>query len=99
MKTDWTPLVHAALAALVQLMVWLVSGNPWAGGALACCMWLAREITQAEARYPAKVGGSWHQWLRGFHPKAWDKGSVLDVLVPVLACAALGFTLRAANMI
>lgn len=86
---DWTPLIHAALAAAVQALVGLLTGNWWLGGALACTWWIAREHTQAEYRWIEQFGqgqrAAMPQW-GGFDLRIWNVGSVLDWLVPVLCC-------------
>ena len=89
---DWTPALHAVLALLAQLLVGLLSGNWWIGGALACSWWAAREHTQAEYRWISRFAEGHRAampWWGGFDPKAWDQGSVLDAAVPVAACALL----------
>ncbi len=53
---DWTPLIHALIAIAAQLLVGLLTGNWWLGGALACTWWIAREHTQAEYRWIEKYG-------------------------------------------
>lgn len=89
---DRTPLLHAAIALIAQVLTGLLTGNWWLGGALACTWWLAREHTQAEYRWIERFGGGSRAampWWGGFDPRVWGIGSVLDWLVPVTACALL----------
>ena len=97
---DWTPLIHAAIAVAVQVLAGLLTGNWWLGGALACVWWAAREHTQAEYRWIEKFGWDYEAgdhlrknmpWWGGFDPRAWNKGSVLDFLVPLITCTAIYF--------
>lgn len=85
---DWTPLIHALVAVAAQVLVGLLTGNWWLGGALACTWWIAREHTQAEYRWIAQFGAgvraNMPQW-GGFDPRVWTLGSVVDWLVPVVA--------------
>lgn len=87
---DWTPLKHAAIAVAAQVLVGLLTGNWWLGGVLACTWWIAREHTQAEYRWIAQFGAgvraNMPQW-GGFDPRVWTLGSVVDWLVPVIACS------------
>lgn len=98
--TDKTPLIHAAVSVAVQIAVGLASGDWISGGIAACIWWLAREHTQAEYRWIEKFGWDYETegylrknmpWWGGFDPRIWNKGSVLDFLVPVLTCTAVYF--------
>lgn len=94
---DWTPVLHALIALLAQVLVGLVVGNWWLGGALACCWWAAREHTQAEYRWIQAFAGGHRTgmpWWGGFDPKAWDWASVLDALFPALVCLLLYVTIK-----
>lgn len=53
---------------------------------------VAREYTQAEYRWIKRFGdGHRHKmpWWGGFDPHAWDVASLMDFVVPVVACAGL----------
>ena len=94
---DLTPLLHALVALLAQALVGQATGNWWLGGALACCWWTAREHTQAEYRWIAAFAGGHRAgmpWWGGFDPRAWDRGSVFDTVIPGAACIALFWTVR-----
>ncbi len=86
---DWTPLIHAAIAVAAQVLVGLLLGNWWLGGALACVWWAAREHTQAEYRWIEQFGqgqrAAMPQW-GGFDPRVWTLGSLLDLAAPIAAC-------------
>lgn len=89
---DWTPFLHAAIAVACQVVVGMAFGNWWLGAALACAWWVAREHTQAEYRWIAQFGKGLRAgmpWWGGFDPRAWTLASMLDLGVPVAACAAL----------
>lgn len=88
-KPDLTPMTHAALA-LANMAV--VTGallpvlpphhGSIVGAAASVYFYLGREVAQAEHR----LGPG--PWWRGFDFRKWDRGSRLDLLAPVLACAA-----------
>lgn len=87
---DISPIGHAAVAVTLQCAVGQLLGDWFAGGALGCLWFLAREHTQAEYRWIAKFGDGKRSnmpWWGGFDPRAWDKASLLDWLVPVPACS------------
>ncbi len=92
--TDLSPLMHAAAAVFMQFVVAQISGNWWAGGAMGCMWFIAREHTQAEYRWIAHFGAGKRAnmpWWGGFDWRAWNLPSLLDWLVPVLACSAVYF--------
>lgn len=91
---DLSPLTHATIAVVVQCAVGLVSGMWAAGGAIGCIWFIAREHTQAEYRWIAQFGAGKRAnmpWWGGFDLRAWNLPSLLDWLVPVLACTAVYF--------
>lgn len=92
--TDFSPLTHAAIAVAMQCAFGLLSGMWTAGGAIGCIWFIAREHTQAEYRWIAQIGGGKRvnmPWWGGFDRRAWNIPSLLDWLVPVLACTAVYF--------
>ncbi len=94
---DWTPLIHAAIAAIAQVACGLALGNWWLGAALACVWWLAREHTQAEYRWIAAYADGKRAgmpWWGGLDPRAWDWPSVLDAAVPIAMCTAIYIAAR-----
>ena len=94
---DWTPVLHALIAVLAQVLTGLVLGNWWLGGALACSWWLAREHTQAEYRWIQAFAGGHRTgmpWWGGFDPRVWNWASALDALAPALFCLLLFMTTK-----
>lgn len=92
---DLTPLLHAAITLAAQAVVGLLTGDWLAGGVLACFWWFGREHAQAEYRWISAVGTGKRAampWWGGFDPRAWNMPSVLDWLVPVVACVLLWWT-------
>ncbi|WMB09600.1 hypothetical protein QPR60_13400 [Enterobacter hormaechei] len=91
---DLSPLLHAALAMIFQAVLG-VGFNMWgAGGAIGCMWFIAREHTQAEYRWIAQFGAGKRAnmlWWGGFSWRAWNLPSLLDWLVPVLACTVVYF--------
>lgn len=94
--TDLSPFYHTAAAVALQCAVGLALGLWGVGGALGCVWFLAREHTQAEYRWIAKLGNGKRAnmpWWGGFDPQVWDTASVLDWLVPVLMCSTIYFVI------
>lgn len=90
MKVDLSPMGHSLVAATIQASIGLLTGDWFIGGALGVGVFLAREHTQSEYRWIAKFGNgrrSSMPWWGGFDPRAWDRASLLDWLVPVAACS------------
>ena len=90
MNIDPSPLYHAIAAVALQCAVGLVFGDWFTGGALGCLWFLAREHTQAEYRWNAQIGNNKRSsmpWWGGFDQRAWDAASMLDWLVPAIACS------------
>lgn len=91
---DYSPLFHAVIAVAMQC-AFGVSVGEWAAGGTIGCMWfIAREHTQAEYRWIAQFGAGRRanmSWWGGFDWRAWDLPSLLDWLVPALACTAVYF--------
>lgn len=94
MKLDLTPLSHAGISAVIQILVGLLTKNWWLGGLLSCVWWVAREHTQAEYRWIAAYGNgkraNMPEW-GGFDPRVWNAGSLLDFCVPIAACLCIWF--------
>lgn len=89
---DLSPVFHACAAVAVQCIFGLVWGD-WVSGAVLGCLWfVAREQTQAEYRWIAQFGDGKREnmpWWGGFAFRVWDAPSVLDMLIPVAACAII----------
>ena len=94
MRLDLSPLYHALVALALQCASGLAIGDWFAGGATGCTWFIAREHTQAEYRWIAQFGGGKRvnmPWWGGFDWRAWNLPSLLDWLVPVLACSTVYF--------
>ena len=84
--------IHAGYAVLIQVIVWLLSGDWFAGAMLGIGFFAGREHSQAEYRSIEKFYGGKRAnmpWYGGFEPRAWDLDSVLDLLFPIIACTAV----------
>ncbi|ELM7987118.1 hypothetical protein Q2Q12_004308 [Escherichia coli] len=91
---DLSPISHAVAAVALQLLLGIALGIWWFGGALGCTWFIAREHTQAEYRWIAQFGAGKRAnmpWWGGFDWRVWNMPSLLDWLVPVLACAVVYF--------
>lgn len=91
---DLSPLTHAAIAVVIQFAAGWLAGSWGVGGAIGCMWFIAREHTQAEYRWIAQFGSSKRAnmpWWGGFDWRAWNLPSMLDWMVPVLACTAVYF--------
>lgn len=91
---DLSPLGHAAVAVIVQVCIGMTCGLWAAGGAIGCMWFVAREHTQAEYRWIAQLGAGKRAnmpWWGGFDWRVWNMPSLLDWLVPILACAVVYF--------
>lgn len=91
---DITPIMHAGAAALIQFVVGCMTGDWVVGGVIGCVWFIAREHTQAEYRWIAQFGAGRRAnmpWWGGFDWRAWNLPSLLDWLVPVLACSVVYF--------
>ncbi|WP_404839924.1 hypothetical protein [Aeromonas media] len=92
MKLDLSPIIHAAITMAMQCAIGIAIDVWGIGGALGCMWFIAREHTQAEYRWIATFGHGKRAampWWGGFDWQVWDLASLLDWLVPVLACIAV----------
>ncbi len=91
---DYSPIGHALSAVAIQFIVGFAFGMWASGGAIGCMWFIAREHTQAEYRWIAQFGAGKRAnmpWWGGFDWRVWNLPSILDWLVPVLACAVVYF--------
>lgn len=91
---DLSPAFHAASAVMLQCVAGVLCADWFTGGAIGCVWFIAREHTQAEYRWIAQFGGGKRAnmpWWGGFSWRVWNLPSLLDWLVPVLACAVVYF--------
>jgi len=89
-------LQHLAIAVLLQAFVGLVTGNWWAGAALAAGIFIGREHAQAEYRWIEQVGqhtrANMNPW-DALEPKMWDVHSWFwNLSLPILAVLAIAGT-------
>jgi hypothetical protein len=79
---------HILLALALQLAVFLLLKNWWAGAAAASAWAISREITQAEYRWIETYGSGVRAnmpWWGGLDPKVWGYADPwLDWIVPLL---------------
>ncbi len=93
-RADLSPIAHAMAAVAVQLLLAITSGNWCCGGVLGCLWFISREHTQAEYRWIAQFGEGKRAnmpWWGGFDWRVWNLPSLLDWLIPVLACSVVYF--------
>jgi len=92
---DYTPLEHAGYAVLMQVGMLATLGwlNFWAGLAagtmLGVGFFVGREHAQAEKRWKKDWGRMTH--FSGFDLRKWDRGSILDLVCPVVSCTLVGW--------
>jgi len=89
---DLSPFMHALAALLVQFLCGLKWDRWGTGGALGSLWFIAREQTQAEYRWIALFGHGKRAnmpWWGGFDWQVWNVASLLDWLVPVVACTLI----------
>lgn len=92
MKIDYSPFGHAIAATALQCLVGFTTGMWGMGGVIGSLWFIAREHTQAEYRWIAQHGAGKRAnmpWWGGFDSRAWNLASLLDWLVPALACTAV----------
>nr|DAE54919.1 MAG TPA: hypothetical protein [Caudoviricetes sp.] len=92
--TDFSALLHAAVAVVLQCLMGLAFGDWLVGGVIGCVWFIAREHTQAEYRWIAQFGAGKRAnmpWWGGLDRRAWNVPSLLDWIVPVLACTIVYF--------
>lgn len=87
---DYTPLEHVAYAVAMQAGALFAFGwvnfyaALFAGTALGIGFFAGREHAQAEKRWRSEWGQ--RTVLSGFDLRRWDRGSICDLLCPVVAC-------------
>ena len=79
---------HAGYAILMQILVWLFTGDALAGGLLGIGFFLGREHSQAEYRSIEKYYNDKRENMpefEGFNPRNWKLDAYLDVVFPIAA--------------
>jgi len=80
--------------ALLMMVPFIFVGEPLAGAAFGTAFFMGREHAQAESRYIKANGGLRSRTpiepsLGAFKPSSWNRDSVLDFVVPAVACYVL----------
>lgn len=95
---DLTLIEHTLLAAMLQAIIGALTGNWWAGGALASSYFLGREIAQAEYRWIELFGEGlranmpWHALLE---PQVWQNADqIADWLGPIVSTLFIALLAR-----
>ncbi|EHK4262480.1 TPA: hypothetical protein MX298_000855 [Escherichia coli] len=89
---DFSPALHATVAILLQIFTGLITGDFIIGGVAGSVFFIAREHTQAEYRWIANFGDGKRANMPcwgGFDCRVWNTPSMLDWLVPAVACAVV----------
>jgi hypothetical protein len=89
-------MTHLAVALLSQLVAGAAFGAWWLAAAAASGFFIGREVSQAEYRniqqhYEGKRANM--PWYGGFEPRAWNRKSLLDWVLPTFAVAVVAICL------
>lgn len=88
---------HLIIAVALQALVGLLTGDWWAGAALAAALFIGREVTQAEYRWIDAYGLGRRAnmpWWGAFDRRVWTKlDPWLDWTVPVAAVVLIAVVL------
>ena len=89
---------HAIAALVVQAIVGRLTGNWWAGAALASAYFIGRELTQAEYRWIEVYGHGLRAnmpWWGPFDLRVWPKlDQWVDWMAPLLATCSVALIVR-----
>lgn len=95
---DFALFEHALVTAAIQTLVGLLSHNWWAGGALASCYFVGREVAQAEYRWIEQFGTGLRAdmpWHAVMDPRVWQNADqIADWLGPVIVTLAIACLAR-----
>ncbi|WP_296721693.1 hypothetical protein [Erythrobacter sp.] len=90
---DMSLFEHAIFAAVIQLIIGLLTGNWWAGAALASTYFIGREVAQAEYRWIEHFGDGLRAnmpWNAVFDRRVWQNSDqIADWLGPVITTVAI----------
>ena len=88
-------LEHIVLALIAQIIVGRLTGNWWAGAALASAYFVGREVTQAEYRWIELYGAGLRAnmpWWGPFDLRVWTKlDQWIDWIGPVAVTCGLAW--------
>ena len=73
---------HAGFAALMQLVIGLVTGDWFAGACFGIAFFVGREHAQAQD----KLGYTLKTTFQAFDVRKWSLDAQLDLLFPVVTC-------------
>ena len=76
---------HAGYAALMQLVIGLVTGDWFAGACFGIAFFVGREHAQAQD----KLGYTFKTTFQAFDVRKWSLDSQLDLLFPVITCLTI----------
>ena len=87
--------VHAAIAIVLQALVFLVTQDPWYGFALAAGIFWSREQDQKQHNIAKQKKCTLNEikWYEGGEMTKWSKDSLLDFFTPFFATLALGLAI------
>lgn len=92
---DMNLLEHALYAAAFQAMIGFLTGNWWAGAALASSYFIGREVAQAEYRWIEYIGGGLRAnmpWNAVFDRRVWENSDqIADWLGPLITTVTIAF--------
>lgn len=88
--------MHAIIALIVQAICVAAGLSPWAGALVGIALYAGREHAQAEQRiiqnrYAGRRADA--PWWAGFHPAAWNRAALIDLLAPAAATLAAALIL------
>lgn len=90
---DFSLFEHALVAAVVQILIGVLTGKWWAGGALPTGYFIGREMAQAEYRWIEQLGTGLRAdmpWNAAFDPRVWQTADqTADWLGPLLVTLAI----------
>jgi hypothetical protein len=87
-------MIHSLIAAALQVVVGLLTGDWLTGGAFAVGFYVGREHAQAEYRWIERYAGGARTlmpWWGGFDHRVWGRKSVLDFALPAIAVGLIAF--------
>ena len=73
---------HAGYAALMQLVIGLVTGDWFAGACFGIAFFVGREHAQRQAH----LGYTFKTTFQAFDVRKWSRDAQLDLLFPVATC-------------
>lgn len=77
--------IHTAWALLIQAITVALSGDAWAGAAIAIAFFTGREHAQREVRILlTRTAGTRLKWYEGF--RHWSTDATWDVALPAATC-------------